>query len=197
MPINEKGEFIRSGSPPPRPAPPRSPGAEAPPPRNRRSGSGGARALVGVLALVGVVVLVVGLLQSIPPQLGTPPSGPRPSVQPPQRGTSGPPSLPVDSPVDVIRSYYADLDRRDGGSAVGKWKDPNREKLLNLIKRIEWFKTQDVRLVQSDTYSAQVAIDVIGKNFNEKPKNWVGVITLEKVNNKWQIASMKDLRERK
>lgn len=80
---------------------------------------------------------------------------------------------------------------------MGKWKDPNREKLLNMIKRIEWFKTQDVRLVQSDTYSAQVVIDVIGKNFNEKPKNWVGVIALEKVNNKWQIASMKDLREKR
>ncbi len=170
MPINERGEFIRPGRVPEQ--------AEVAPPPLPPPLPGWARALLGVLILVGVLALVIVLSQSNPPQVVKPP-------------------LPVDSPVEIIRSYYAALNRRDGESAVGKWKDPNREKLLNMIRRIEWFQTQDVRLVQSDTYSAQVAIDVIGKNFNEKLKHWVGVIILEKVHNQWQIASMKDLREKK
>jgi hypothetical protein len=69
-----------------------------------------------------------------------------------------------DSPVDLVRSYFGDVNRHDVVSAIEKWKDPNRTRLASMMNRVEWFRVNNLELRTDGLYSAQVGIEITGKN---------------------------------
>jgi hypothetical protein len=103
-------------------------------------------------------------------------------------------SIPsAESPVDVIRTYYADLERHNINGVVGRWKLPNENKLRKAVERGERYTIHDVSLKYSSSGSAAVEVDVTGKNVNEEPQRYKGTIDMEQVNGQWKITSMKSL----
>ena len=91
--------------------------------------------------------------------------------------------------VDLVVSYYADLNRRDADSAINKWIPP-RSSLRRTITNLEWFKVNDAQEKQSTDNTAKVSVDVTGRSRNENPQRWVGSIDLVKSNGEWKISQM-------
>jgi hypothetical protein len=103
-----------------------------------------------------------------------------------ERSTSAP---QADSPLGVVQAYYADVNRHDVEAARGKWKTaPSR--LQDVVQRIEWFRIEDIQLVDVEASTAYVAVVVTGKRQNQQPERWGGTITLEKRAGVWKIVTM-------
>jgi hypothetical protein len=55
---------------------------------------------------------------------------------------------------------------------------------------IEWFRIDDIQLIEVDASAAHVAVVVTGKRRNQSPERWGGTITLEKRAGMWKIVTM-------
>jgi len=90
-----------------------------------------------------------------------------------------------------VRSYYAALDRRDVDAALVKWK-ASPKNFSALVKNIEYFKVNDVRVRSVDANHATVWVDVIGKTYSSaNSERWMGDIALDAIApGKWAITSL-------
>jgi hypothetical protein len=94
----------------------------------------------------------------------------------------------------VVRQYYAALNRRDVEAARRTWKTPP-PRLQDMIQQVDWYRMEDIRLLQGDTSAAQVEVSVIGKRRNQQPERWSGTVELEKISGEWKIAQMRLTRQ--
>jgi hypothetical protein len=99
------------------------------------------------------------------------------------------PAPQADSPLGVVQAYYADVNRHDVEAAQGKWKTPP-SRLQDMVQRIEWFRIDDIQLVDVDDSAAHVTVVVTGKRRDQAPERWGGTIALEKRAGVWQIVTM-------
>jgi len=95
----------------------------------------------------------------------------------------------ADSPLDIVEAYYVDLNRHDLDAARGKWKTPP-SRLQDMAQLIEWFRIEDIQLVDVDASAAHVAVVVTGKRRDQRPERWGGTIDLEKRAGVWKIVTM-------
>jgi len=89
----------------------------------------------------------------------------------------------------VVQAYYADVNRHDVEAARGKWKMPPT-RLQDMVQLIEWFRVEDIQLVDVDTSAAHVTVVVTGKRRDQQPERWGGTIALEKHAGVWKIVTM-------
>lgn len=95
------------------------------------------------------------------------------------------------APVNVVRSYYEDLDRNNASSALSKRIGvKNKRKVRNIIRGIDWFRVNSVKLNSFSSSYATVSVDVTGKQKTGRPERWVGTIDLENVGGEWKISRM-------
>lgn len=129
-------------------------------------------------------------VKSEPPTWGEPETQgrrPRKNVSAPQAPSPPPPD--VTSPTEVVRQYYADLTRHDVEAARGKWKTPP-PRLQDMVQQVDWYRVEDIRLLQGETSAAQVEIVVTGKRLNQHPERWGGTVDVEKMTDAWKIVTM-------
>jgi len=95
------------------------------------------------------------------------------------------------APVNVVRSYYEDLNRNNASSALSKRIGvKNKRKVRNIIRGIDWFRVNSVKLNSFSSSYATVSVDVTGKQKTGRPERWVGTIDLENVGGEWKISRM-------
>jgi len=95
-----------------------------------------------------------------------------------------------DAPVELVRSYYDDLDRQDANSAVEKWLKPKSD-LRAQVNKKESAMIKDIKLKTKDCKNAIVSVDVIVKNRNEGSEKWDVDIYLQMIDGQWKISKMK------
>jgi tetratricopeptide (TPR) repeat protein len=100
------------------------------------------------------------------------------------------PTRETEAPAVVVRQYYADLNRHDGEAAQGKWHTPP-PRLQDMVQQVDWFRIEDISLIQSTTATAQVAVTVIGKRLRQQPERWSGAIDLDNSVGVWKIVRMR------
>lgn len=95
--------------------------------------------------------------------------------------------------VELVRSYYGNLNRNEADAAIRKWKSLKRDrrKMRREIKNIEWFRVNHIELYSFSSYYATVSIDVTGKQKKRRVEGWVGKIDLEKVSGNWKIIKLR------
>jgi len=91
------------------------------------------------------------------------------------------------APVDLISSYYADINRGDADSVIRKWKFPNRKKLRSLVTSGANCRVNNAELANFQSDYAKVSISVTCR------RRWAGTIELENVHGNWKIVRI-DLR---
>jgi hypothetical protein len=106
------------------------------------------------------------------------------------------PPLPCtsDAPVELVRSYYDDMSRKDDDSAVKKRVNPP-SKLRGMVKNTDWTKVNDIKLESKDCVNATVSVNVTVKSLNGSPEIWAGSIDLQVVDGQWKILTMKNLKK--
>lgn len=93
----------------------------------------------------------------------------------------------------VVNDYYAAINRLDVTSASDLWKNPP-PKLSGDIKKIDYIKVNDEKIVSAESYHAIVRVDYIGKTNDRgtSPRTQQVNIELEPVSlDKWAIVSIK------
>jgi len=88
------------------------------------------------------------------------------------------------APVNVVRSYYADINRGDADSVISKWKSPNRKILRSLVGGGANCRVNRAELLHSSSDTAIVSLSVTCV------RRWVGTIELENVQGNWKIVKL-------
>ncbi|HEC84714.1 MAG: hypothetical protein DRR08_19380 [Candidatus Parabeggiatoa sp. nov. 2] len=111
-------------------------------------------------------------------------------IEPPKGVVKAVPSL--QSPVEFVRAYYADINGGDVESAIRKWKSPNEVQLRTLIEESQWVKINRVTLLTRErSDSVEVSVEVSGKQKSQRTQQkWAGTLVLEKVAGEWKIFEM-------
>jgi len=79
-------------------------------------------------------------------------------IEPPKGVVKAVPSL--QSPVEFVRAYYADINGGDVESAIRKWKSPNEVQLRTLIEESQWVKINRVTLLTRErSDSVEVSVE--------------------------------------
>jgi hypothetical protein len=99
------------------------------------------------------------------------------------------PALQTDSPLSVVQAYYVDLNRQDINAARSKWETPP-SRLQDMVQQTEWFRLENIQLVEVAASTAHVAVVVTSKRRDQPPEGWRGTITLEKRAGVWKIVTM-------
>ena len=177
----------------------------------------------GVWNVIGWTVLIIGIIAFVLFEMINPDSQPKPEPAPQsqpyksqyQRDSEKwekiPPnvvyaplvpesqSIPAmpDNPslklVNFVNSYYEALDKGNVESALSKWKKPS-SKIAKMVRNIDSFKVNNVKILYMNTNNANVWIDVTGKNIGESEEHWQGLILLESVaTDDWRIIKFKDM----
>jgi hypothetical protein len=63
-------------------------------------------------------------------------------------------------------------------------------RLQDMAQFIEWFRIEDIQLIDVDASAAHVAVVVTGKRRDQRPERWGGTIDLEKRAGVWKIVTM-------
>jgi hypothetical protein len=137
----------------------------------------GRRRITNVPASIDAIASPLLLGQSFLKRLGTwsmdshrqmlvlgPPSIRNESLPTKEKAAKAPPQLAqptlahqADSPLGVVQAYYADINRYDVDAARGKWKTPP-SRLHDMVQQTEWFRTEDMQLLDVDASTAHVAV---------------------------------------
>jgi hypothetical protein len=97
----------------------------------------------------------------------------------------------VQTPEDVVRDYYDDLNRGNTELAISKWLDPNEDKLRRLIENSEWVTINKVYPINQNSVNATLSLDVTGKGKSDTTaQRWKGTIELENADSEWKIVTM-------
>jgi E3 ubiquitin-protein ligase DOA10 len=94
--------------------------------------------------------------------------------------------------VNLVKDYYADLNRNDADSAISKRKSvSNEQKLRSVINGIESFRVNEVSLTEMGSGYATVQVNVTGKQKKGSTETWTGTIELEKNEwSEWKITTL-------
>jgi hypothetical protein len=95
--------------------------------------------------------------------------------------------------VELVRSYYGNLNRNEANTAIRKWKylNKDRRKMRRNIRNADWFRINHIELYSFSSYYATVSIDVTGKQKRGRVQRWEGKIDLEKVSGNWKIIKLR------
>jgi len=99
-----------------------------------------------------------------------------------------------DAPVELVRSYYDDMNRQDADSAVKKRVNPASD-IRGMVKNTHWTRVNDIKLESNDCVNATVSVNVTVKSRDGSPEIWAGSIDLQVVNGQWKILTMKGLKK--
>ena len=75
-------------------------------------------------------------------------------------------------------------------------RSPVPRNFEGLVRKIDYFKVNDIRVERVEGSRADVWVDVIGKNRDSRAQHhYKGTVELDTTSGRWLITSMKNLRE--
>lgn len=99
------------------------------------------------------------------------------------------------SPEQVVRNYFALLDKGEIEAAMGQRgfsSNEQRDEVRNSLEKIEWVKTSQIELVKADSDVTIVLVDLFSKvKESQSPGQSKLAIKLEKISGEWKITKMK------
>jgi serine/threonine protein kinase len=96
------------------------------------------------------------------------------------------------APMNLVRGYYEDLNNNDKYSAIPKWiKRPTKATISGMTGN-EFFRVNEIQLIDLYGNNASVSVDVTGKKRRRKAENWRLTVELKKVYGEWKIVRFKN-----
>ncbi len=94
-----------------------------------------------------------------------------------------------ETPVEVIRAYYAALNRHDVRAARTYWRTPP-SRLQQMMQQATWYRLEEATEGTQEGAAASVNVRVAVKLMRADVEYWGGLIRLEQQPDGWRIAQM-------